>query len=95
MAVLAGGKNPVLAHLFLNYFLDTTNALENISYNGYMQPLSGVTPTRLVQEKILPPSLTSTVVLESNFHRGLKELQLAATTKQVWQQDWLNVSRGA
>ena len=45
MAVLKGGKNPVLAHLFLNYFLNTDNALENISYNGYMQPLHGVTPT--------------------------------------------------
>jgi spermidine/putrescine transport system substrate-binding protein len=94
LAVLAGGKNPVLAHLFLNYFLDTHNALENISFNGYMQPLSGVTPQRLVAEKILPPSLTSTVVRESMFTRGLRELELPATARQTWQQDWLNVSRG-
>jgi spermidine/putrescine transport system substrate-binding protein len=94
MTVLAGGKNPVLAHLFLNYFLDTHNALENISFNGYMQPLKAVTPTRLVAEKILPPSLTSTVVLESNFSRGFRELELPATANQTWQQDWLNVSQG-
>jgi spermidine/putrescine transport system substrate-binding protein len=94
MAVLAGGKNPVLAHLFLNYFLDTNNALENISFNGYMQPLSGVTPSRLVKEKILPPSLVSTVVLESYFARGYRELELPATANEVWQQNWLNVSRG-
>jgi spermidine/putrescine transport system substrate-binding protein len=94
MAILSGGKNPVLAHLFLNYFLDTENVLENISYNGYMQPIAGVTPTRLVKEKILPPNLTSTVVLESNFTRGLRELELPATAKQTWQQDWLSVSRG-
>jgi spermidine/putrescine transport system substrate-binding protein len=94
MAVLAGGKNPVLAHLFLNYFMDLNNVIENISYNGYMQPIAGVTPSRLIKEKILPPSLSSTVVLESNFVRGLKELELSASTKQVWQQDWLNVSRG-
>jgi spermidine/putrescine transport system substrate-binding protein len=94
MAVLAGGKNPVLAHLFLNYFLDTHNALENISFNGYMQPLTAITPTRLVKEKILPPSLTSTVVLESYFTRGLRELELPATANATWQQDWLNVSRG-
>ena len=78
LAVLKGGKNPVLAHLFLNYFLNTDNALENISYNGYMQPLSGVTPERLIKEKILPPSLTSTVVLESYFTTGLHELELPA-----------------
>jgi spermidine/putrescine transport system substrate-binding protein len=94
MAVLKGGKNPVLAHLFLNFFLDTDNALENISYNGYMQPLSGVTPQRLVKEKILPKSLTSTVVLESYFSRGLHELELPASANGTWQQDWLNVSKG-
>jgi spermidine/putrescine transport system substrate-binding protein len=94
MAVLSGGKNPVLAHLFLNYFLDTANALENISYNGYMQPLSGVTQGRLIAEKILPPSLVSTVVRESYFARGLRQLELPATAKQVWQQNWLDVSRG-
>jgi spermidine/putrescine transport system substrate-binding protein len=94
MAVLKGGKNPVLAHLFLNFFLNTDNALENISYNGYMQPVQGVTPTRLVKEKILPKSLTSTVVLESYFSRGLHELELPASTNTVWQQDWLNVSKG-
>jgi spermidine/putrescine transport system substrate-binding protein len=94
MAVLAGGKNPVLAHLFLNYFLDLPNVLENISYNGYMQPLTGCTPTRLVKEKILPPSLTSTVVLESYFSRGLRELELPAAANAAWQQDWLNVSQG-
>ncbi len=63
MTVLAGGKNPVLAHLFLNYMLDLPNVLENISFNGYMQPVNGVTPQVLEQEGILPPSLASTVVL--------------------------------
>ena len=94
LTILAGGKNPVLAHLFLNYLLDLDTALENISWNGYMQPIHGVTPQRLVQEKILPPSLTSTVVLESNFIRGLRELQLPAPSKAVWQQLWLEVSKG-
>ena len=48
--MLKGAQNPVLAHLFLNYLLDLQNALTNISYNGYMQPLNGVTPQRLVKE---------------------------------------------
>jgi len=94
MVVLAGGKCPVLAHLFLNYFLDVDNVIENISYNGYMQPIHGVTGPRLVKEKLLPPNLTTTVVLESDFPRGLRELQISASARQVWQQDWLNVSRG-
>jgi spermidine/putrescine transport system substrate-binding protein len=94
MTVLSSGKNPVLAHLFLNYMLDLPNVLENISFNGYMQPITGVTPQVLVSEGILPPSLTSTVVLPSNFDTGLKELELAPTVDAAYQQAWLRVSSG-
>ena len=86
--------NPVLAHLFLNYLLDLPNVLENISFNGYMQPLNEVTPQRLVKEKILPTSLMSTVVQPSYFRRGLGELQLPVDTDALWQQAWLVASNG-
>jgi spermidine/putrescine transport system substrate-binding protein len=92
--VLRSATNPVLAHLFLNYLEDLPNALENISYNGYMQPLAGVTPQRLVAEKILPKSLISTVVLPSDFRRGVAELQLPVDADALWQQSWLVVSNG-
>ena len=94
MTVLANGKNPVLAHLFLNYLNDLNIALENISFNGYMQPLTGVTPEVLVQQGILPPSLTSTVVLESMFATGLRELELSPALGAQYQQAWLRVSSG-
>ena len=94
LTVLQKATNPVLAHLFLNYMLDLPNVLENISYNGYMQPLNEVTPQRLVKEKILPPSLMSTVVLPAYFRRGLGELQLPVDTDALWQQAWLVASNG-
>ena len=94
MTVLRSGKNPVLAHLFLNYLLDVDNALENISYNGYMQPLNGITPEVLVSEKILPKSLTSTVVLPSYFRKGVGEFQLASQANLLWEQAWLEFSKG-
>ncbi|MDX6392811.1 MAG: spermidine/putrescine transport system substrate-binding protein [Streptosporangiaceae bacterium] len=94
MTVLAGAKNPVLAHLFLNYMLDLPNVLTNISFNGYMQPLTAVTPQRLVKEGLLAPNLTSTAVLPSYFRRGVSELQLPAAADQQWQQAWLAVSKG-
>ncbi|HYK31277.1 MAG TPA: spermidine/putrescine ABC transporter substrate-binding protein [Streptosporangiaceae bacterium] len=93
--VLKGAQNPVLAHLFLNYLLDLPNVLTNISFNGYMQPIAGVTPERLVHDGILPKSLTSTVVLENYFKPGLWELQLPVTTDLAWQQAWQAVSHGA
>jgi spermidine/putrescine transport system substrate-binding protein len=92
--VLASATNPVLAHHFLNYLEDLPNAVENISYNGYMQPLTEVTPQLLIKEKILPPSLSSTVVLPSYFRRGVAELQLPVDADAIWQQAWLVVSNG-
>jgi spermidine/putrescine transport system substrate-binding protein len=92
--VLRSATNPVLAHQYLNYFLDLPNAIENISFNGYMQPLTGVTPQVLVKEQILPPSLLSTIVLPSYFRRGVAELQLPVDVDALWQQAWLVVSNG-
>jgi spermidine/putrescine transport system substrate-binding protein len=94
MVVLKGASNPVLGHLFLNYLMDLPVALDNISFNGYMQPLTGVTPQVLVKEQILPPALTSTVVVPSTFKTGLFELQLPVDADALWQQAWLVVSNG-
>jgi spermidine/putrescine transport system substrate-binding protein len=92
--VLRASSNPVLAHLFLNYLLDEPVAVENISWNGYMQPLNEITPELLVKEKILPPSLMSTAVLPSDFRRGVGELQLPVDADALWQQAWLVASNG-
>ncbi len=92
--VLRTATNPVLAHLFLNYLLDVQNALNNISWNGYMQPLTDITPQRLVKEKILPASLMSTAVLPSFFRRGVMELQIPVETNLLWEQAWQAASKG-
>jgi spermidine/putrescine transport system substrate-binding protein len=92
--VLRGSSNPVLAHLFVNYLMDQDVALENISWNGYMQPLNAITPERLVKEQILPPSLTSTAVVPSDFRRGIEEVQLPVDADALWQQAWLVASNG-
>jgi spermidine/putrescine transport system substrate-binding protein len=92
--VLRASSNPVLAHLFLNYMLDEPVAVENISWNGYMQPLNEITPELLVKEKILPPSLMSTAVLPTDFRKGVGELQLPVDADALWQQAWLVASNG-
>jgi spermidine/putrescine transport system substrate-binding protein len=94
MVVLKSSSNPVLAHTFANYMLDLPNALENISWNGYMQPLNAVTPELMLKEQIIPPSLSSTTVLPSYFRNGLFELQLPVDADALWQQAWLVVSNG-
>jgi spermidine/putrescine transport system substrate-binding protein len=94
ITILTAGKNPVLSHLFINYMLDLPNVLENISFNGYMQPIEGVTPTVLVKEQILPPSLLSTIVLPSYFDRGVMELALPASADAAWENSWVEFSHG-
>jgi spermidine/putrescine transport system substrate-binding protein len=94
MVNLTSGSNPVLAHLFINYMLDVGNALENYSYVGYMQPLTQVTPTRLISEKLLPPTLASTVVLPEYFRQGMIELELPAAANAVWESTWNSFSKG-
>jgi spermidine/putrescine transport system substrate-binding protein len=89
ITVLRTAQNPVLAHLFQNYLLDLHNAIENYSYTGYMQPLTGITPQRLVTEKLLPKTLMSTTVLPSYFRRGIMELQLPVAALSLWEQAWL------
>ncbi len=94
ITVLKTATNPVLAHQFLNYMLDLPNVMNNISWNGYMQPLNEVTPQKLVQAQILPPSLMSTVVLPSYFRRGVMELQIPVSTNLLWEQAWQAASKG-
>ncbi len=94
MVNLTSGQNPVLAHKFIDYMLDVNNALENYSYVGYMQPLTAVTPAKLIAEKLLAPQLASTVVLPDYFRHGLFELELPASAQSVWESTWNTFSKG-
>jgi spermidine/putrescine transport system substrate-binding protein len=94
MVNATGGANPVLAHKFIDYMLDVDNALNNYSYVGYMQPLTGVTPERLTSEKLLPRQLSSTVVLPEYFRNGLFQLELPPAADAVWESTWSSFSNG-
>jgi spermidine/putrescine transport system substrate-binding protein len=43
MVVCQGGRQPELAHAFLNHLLDTRVGVDNFCWNGYQPPLEGVT----------------------------------------------------
>jgi spermidine/putrescine transport system substrate-binding protein len=94
MVNLTTGSNPVLAHKFIDYMLGVDTALENYSYVGYMQPLSEVTPSRLISEKLLPHQLTPTVVLPQYFRNGLFQLELPPAADAVWESTWNTFSKG-
>ena len=47
-------KNPVLAHLFMNHFLEEQSAIDNFRDEGYQTMLSGLTLDKLKAAKVAP-----------------------------------------
>ncbi|MDP9329489.1 MAG: extracellular solute-binding protein [Actinomycetota bacterium] len=47
IGIPSSAPNPVLAHEFLNYMLDTDHSLYNFSWNGYQPPLNAINPDTL------------------------------------------------
>jgi spermidine/putrescine transport system substrate-binding protein len=88
-------RNPVLAHLFINFMLAVATALTNTAKIGFMQPLRLVTPARLVSEGILPATLISTALLPTYVDHGLKELEIPGPAEKLWQQAWNAVTRAS
>ena len=95
IAVTRNAKNPVLAHHFLNFMLDETNAYDNfVNYVGYQPPLVSINPDRLVSDEVIPAHLTSTVIRESDLETGLWELELSPDGQDLWQNAWAEFKAG-
>lgn len=94
ITVLRGAKHPVLAHAFLNYMLDDKIGLENLSWNGYMPPLTAVNPDTVVSQGYIPANLASTVVRESDFKKGVTIDALTTTGATLWENAWSTFKAG-
>ena len=95
IAVLRKAKNPVLAHLFLNYLLDAKHGYDNmVNYNGYQPPLVTINPDRLVADGVVPKNLATAVVRESDFKKGYFELELSPNGQKLWQNMWAAFKAG-
>lgn len=93
--VLRGGKNPVLAHLFLNHLLDRDVALANFSFIGYQPPQVSLDPAQLVKDGYVTPKLASAAVLPSAFAKGFRTLELSPDVDAAWQANWSQFKAGA
>ncbi len=91
MTIPRYARNPVLAHLFVNFLLGKRTAVNNVRDTGFMQPLTWMTPERLIHEGAIPSALITATVLENYFYRGLKELQLQIGAQALWNQEWHSV----
>lgn len=90
-AVLKGAPHPVLAHLFIDHILDTETALLNMEFTGYQQPLTEMTPERVVEEELVPENLTSTILRQKQFDFGFLQGPLSAEGMGFWETAWSEV----
>lgn len=94
LVVLRSGKNPVLAHLFLNYMLDFHNAMENFSWVGYQPPQTRVTADYLVKQGYVPRTLATAVVPPDIWSTGSRELELDPACDANWHTIWQRFKAG-
>jgi len=95
VTILKGATNPVLAHMFIDFILDTENARTNYTtYTGYQQPMKAITPESLVGSAVVPEHLASTVVLEEDFSKGYRLLELAPDVEALWESAYQEILAG-
>lgn len=95
ISIPKSAKNPVLAHHFLNFMLDETNAYENFfNFVGYQPPQVSLNPDRLVADEVVPAHLASTVVRPEDFDEGYTLLELAPDVDARWQEIWADFKAG-
>jgi spermidine/putrescine transport system substrate-binding protein len=85
---LKGGKNPVLAHLFMNHMLDPDVAKENFSAIGYQPPQNTLTADALIAEEFIPENLRSAIVKPEYFDTGYRLLELDPANDAAWHNVW-------
>lgn len=95
MVVLKQGQNPVLAHLFLNFLLDSKIAAKNFGFIGYQPPQLSLDPDALVAGGYVPANLKTAVVREEWFAGAYRLLELSPANDAAWHQIWQRFKAGA
>ena len=94
MAVTANAANPVLAHLYINFLLDSAIAEENFTWNGYLPPIQGLDADYLIAAEYVPENLASAVLTDDVISKGLRFEPLELETDQLWEQTWSTFTAG-
>jgi spermidine/putrescine transport system substrate-binding protein len=88
-------KNPALAHRFINFMLDETNAFQNfVQFVGYTPPQKNIDAEALIKRGLIPESLTGAVVRPDQFSFNQELLQLSVTGERYWDEAWSKFKAG-
>ncbi len=94
MCVMSKAKNPVLAHLFIDYLLDKDNAITNFQYVGYQPAIDGIDGQYLIDQGLVPENLRSCVLSSDQIGKGFRSLQLTAEVEALWNDAWSKFTAG-
>jgi len=95
IVIPADAPSPRLAHEFLNFFLDEHWGYINFAdWNGYQPPMTSIVPDRLVEEGVVPESLSLAVLGEENFTLGYLQGELSAEADALWLGAWSEIQAG-
>lgn len=95
-AVAARGRNPVLAHAFLNHLLAFDVAMDNFSWNGYQPPIEGATREAFSDASFpwrdaVPQNLIETILTPQEFDAGQMLVGFGPTERARWLAQWNRV----
>ena len=95
IVIPAVAPSPRLGHEFLNFFLDEHYGYINFAdWNGYQPPMTSIVPERLVDEGVVPESLSLAVLGEENFTLGYIQGELSAEADALWLDAWSEIQAG-
>ena len=94
MCVMTKAKNPVLAHLFVDYLLDKTNSIANFEFVGYQPAIDGVDGQYLIDQGLVPENLGSCVLSSDQVGKGYRFLQLSTDVEALWEDAWSKFTAG-
>lgn len=92
-AVCANGRNPVLAHRFIDHLLEEEVALENFAWNGYQPPVGMAVPSMFADpgfpwRSLVPEHLRGALLEPDDLDAGVFLQPLALDEEAVWRAGW-------
>jgi spermidine/putrescine transport system substrate-binding protein len=96
MAICARGRNPELAHAFIDHLLQVDVGMANFTWNGYQPPLAALTreafdDPSFAWSDAVPPNLRDTILSEGDFAGGQMLVGFGPSERARWLAQWNRV----
>lgn len=96
MAICARGRQPELAHAFIDHLLQVDVGMANFSWNGYQPPLAALTrdafdDPSFAWRDAVPPNLRATILSEDDFANGQMLVGFGPSEQARWLAQWNRV----